>query len=81
MYYINAKRLVDLAVQHHVLQARKSRLLVYREAGQDPLQYPEGWYLEDFDTVYRAVMRNPEAQETLVAELAKRGVTYKEYII
>lgn len=81
MYYINAKRLVDLAVNHHILHTKKNRILVYREAGQDPLQYPEGWYLEDFDTVYQEVMRSQQAQEILVAELAKRGVTFTEYII
>mgnify|MGYP001043843044 CR=1 FL=1 len=81
MYYINAKRLVDLAVKHHILHTKENRILVYREAGQNSLRYPEGWYLEDFDAVYQEVMRSSEAQETLVAELAKRGVTFKEYII
>lgn len=47
MIYIEAKKLVDLAVQHHVLNTQDGGILVYRHAGSDPAKSPEGWYLED----------------------------------
>lgn len=46
MIYIEAKKLVDLAVQHHVLNTQDGGILVYRHAGSDPAKSPEGWYLE-----------------------------------
>lgn len=36
MIYIEAKKLVDLAVQHHVLNTQDGGILVYRHAGSDP---------------------------------------------
>lgn len=56
MIYIEDKKLVDLAVQHHVLNTQDGGILVYRHAGSDPAKSPEGWYLEDPEDIYHEIM-------------------------
>lgn len=78
MYYINAKKLVDMAIEHGILQTKDGCILIYRNAGTDPVKYPEGWYLEDFELVYQEVTKNKNAQRLLIAALSRNGVVFKE---
>ena len=69
MIYIEAKKLVDLAVQHHVLNTQDGGILIYRYAGSDPEQFPEGWYLEDPEDVYRDIfLTNESIQKSKIKE-------------
>ena len=43
MYFLNAKRLITMAIEHGILQAKDDKVLIYRDAGSDPEKYPEGW--------------------------------------
>lgn len=76
--YIEAKKLVDLAVQHHVLHMQDGGIPVYRYAGSDPEQFPEGWYLEDPEEVYHEIMENAEGQNALIAALKEKGIDFAE---
>lgn len=76
MYYINAKRLADLAVEHKILAEQDGCIAVYREAGADPEEFPEGWYLEDKEEVYQEVMRSEDAQTVLIGALKEHGVEF-----
>lgn len=78
MIYIEAKKLVDLAVQHHVLNTQDGGILIYRYAGSDPEQFPEGWYLEDPEDVYRDIIGDTEGQNALIAALKEKGIDFAE---
>lgn len=78
MFYIDARRLVTLAVEHGVLLTQDDGIFIYREAGSNPQLYPEGWYLEDPETVYRAIMHDEEGQSVLKKALEQKGVIFKE---
>lgn len=76
--YIEAKKLVDLAVQHHVLSTHDNGILVYRYAGSDPEQFPESWYLEDPEDIYHEIMGDTEGQNALIAALKEKGIDFAE---
>lgn len=78
MIYIEAKKLVDLAVQHHVLNTQDGGILIYRYAGSDLEQFPEGWYLENPEDVYRDIMEDAEGQNALIAALKEKGIDFAE---
>ena len=78
MIYVEAKRLVDLAVQYNVLSTQDSGILIYRNAGSDPENYPEGWYLENKEDVYRDVMDDTEGQNALINALKEKGIDFAE---
>lgn len=78
IFYIEAKKLVDLAVQHHVLNMQDGCIPVYRYAGSDPEQFPEGWYLEEPEDVYRNIMEDTEGQNALIAALKEKGIDFAE---
>lgn len=77
MWYINAKILVDAAVEHGILAEQDDRIAVYREAGNPRDENPEGWYLEDREELALELMRSEEGQQLLINELAARNVTLK----
>ena len=72
MLYIEAKALVDAAVTAGILHTENNCIAIYREAGSQP----EGWYLEDFESVYHAVMDDEEGQKALIGALAERGIDF-----
>ena len=78
MIYIEAKKLVDLAVQHHVLNTQDGGILVYRHAGSDPAKSPEGWYLEDPEDIYHEIMGDTEGQNALIDALKEKGINFAE---
>lgn len=78
MIYVEAKRLVDLAVQYNVLSTQDSGILIYRNTGSDPEKYPEGWYLENKEDVYRDVMADAEGQKALISALKVKGIDFAE---
>ena len=78
MIYIEAKKLVDLAVQHHVLNTQDGGILVYRHAGSDPAKSPEGWYLEAPEDIYHEIMGDTEGQNALIAALKEKGIDFAE---
>ena len=78
MIFIEAKRLVDLGVQHHVLNTHDGGILVYRYAGSDPEQFPEGWYLEYPEDIYHDIMDDEEGQSALIDALKEEGVVFAE---
>lgn len=76
--YIEAKKLVDLAVQHHVLSTHDNGILVYRYAGSDPEQFPESWYLEYPEDIYHEIMGDTEGQNALIDALKEKGINFAE---
>lgn len=76
--YIEAKKLVDLAVQHHVLSTHDNGILVYRYAGSDPAKSPEGWYLEAPEDIYHEIMGDTEGQNALIDALKEKGIDFAE---
>lgn len=76
MYYIVAKSLVELCVKHGVLQAKNGKIMVYRDAGSDPVKHPEGWYLEEPESIIHELMADEDGQRILKDCLLKRGVDF-----
>ena len=74
MLYINAVELIECCLKHGVLQTDYGRIAVYRSAGTNS---PEGWYLEDKETVVREVMNDTEGQKVLIEALAQKGIMFK----
>lgn len=74
MFYIEAKTLVDLAIQHDILQTQDNCIAIYRFAGSDPEKYPEGWYLEEKESVYHDIMSDTEGQAVLTNALLEKDI-------
>lgn len=74
MFYIEAKTLVDLAIQHDILQTQDNCIAIYRLAGSDSEKYPEGWYLEEKESVYHDIMTDTEGQSVLTNALLEKGI-------
>lgn len=82
MYYINAKRLLLLCVAHEVLcMDEQGNIPIYREAGKDPIQNPEGWYLENIEDICQELMRDTEGQRQLREALETKGISFTEMIL
>lgn len=78
MIYMNARRLVTLAVENGILVMQDGGILIYRNAGADPQKYPKGWYLEDPECVYQEIMHDEEGQKCLKQALAAKGIPFEE---
>ncbi len=78
MYFLNAKRLITMAIEHGILQAKDDKVLIYRDAGSDPEKYPEGWYAEDIDDISQELMDDEIGQLALTESLKERGVQFVE---
>ena len=65
MYFLNAKRLITMAIEHGILQTKDDKVLIYRDAGSDPEKYPEGWYAEDIDDISQELMDDEIGQLAL----------------
>ena len=78
MYFLNAKRLITMAIEHGTLQTKDDKVLIYRDAGSDPEKYPEGWYAEDIDDVSQELMDDEIGQLALTESLKERGVQFVE---
>ena len=78
MYFLNAKRLVTMAIEHGILQTKDDKVLIYRDAGSDPEKYPEGWYAEDIDDISQELMDDEIGQLALTESLKERGVQFVE---
>ena len=51
MIYFDAKELVDLCLQHDILQGEAGKwIAIYHEASKThPKEYPKGWYKDDYE--------------------------------
>lgn len=78
MYFLNAKRLITMAIEHGILQTKDDKVLIYRDAGSDPEKYPEGWYAEDIDDFSQELMDDEIGQRALTESLKERGVLFVE---
>lgn len=80
MHFLNAKRLITMAIEHGILQTKDDKVLIYRDAGSDPEKYPEGWYAEDIDDVSQELMDDEIGQLALALteSLKERGVQFVE---
>ena len=77
MWYIDALFLINLCVKHGILQSRGSCVFIYRDAGANPEESPEGWYLEQIDDVACELMNDEEGQRALISALQERGVAFR----
>lgn len=78
MYFYDTQRLVRLAVEHGILHSENGGVAIYRKAGPDPKQSPEGWYLELPDDVAHDLMDDAEGQRCLIEALAEKGIVFRE---
>lgn len=85
MIYIEAKKLVDLAVQHHVLNTQDGGILVYRHAAATPrkvlkagiwktpkISTMKSWEIQKGRTL--SSMRSRKRVSTLPKSIAKSSV-------
>ena len=52
-------------------------LLVYRDAGNPPDEFPEGWYSINAHTLAQELMNEPDGQKTLLDALKENGIEFK----
>ena len=78
MIYFDAKELVDLCLQHHILQGETGKwIAIYHEASKSyPEQYPKGWYKDDYEITIQDLMRNDDAIKLLLQELSKKDILF-----
>lgn len=75
MLYFDAKELVDLCLDLHILQGQKGNFIfVYRNAG---IENPEGWYMEPYEDVIQDLMRDDEGIETCLEAVEEAGKTFR----
>lgn len=74
MYYINALKLINLCVEHNILQEKDNKIFVYRNKSKDN---KEGWYLEPKETLALELKEDKKGQETLICALNEKGVDFK----
>ena len=74
MYYINALKLINLCVEHNILQEKDNKIFVYRNKGKNN---KEGWYLEPKETLALELKEDKKGQETLICALKEKGVDFK----
>lgn len=74
MYYINALKLINLCVEHNILQEKDNKIFVYRNKGKNN---KEGWYLESKETLALELKEDKKGQETLICALKEKGVDFK----
>ena len=78
MYYINALKLINLCVEHNILQEKDNKIFVYRSKGKNN---KEGWHLESKETLALELKEDKKEQETLICELKKKGIDFKDKAI
>lgn len=78
MLYFDAKELIDLCIDHEILDGRKNKYVwVYHEADKKyPNMFPEGWYKDDYEKTIHAIMKDDNAVNLLLQELDKQSVTF-----
>lgn len=73
MRYIDALGLINKAIKAELLQEEKGGVLVYRAKS---VQSPEGWYLEEKDTVAKELMKDEAGQKMLMEALKEKGMEF-----
>lgn len=78
MLYFDAKELVDLCLQHHILQGETEKwIAVYHEASKThPEKYPEGWYKDDYEMTVQSLMRDDNAITLLLQALSEKDILF-----
>ena len=78
MLYFDAKELVDLCLQHHILQGETEKwIAVYHEASKtQPEEYPEGWYKDDYELTVQTLMRDDDAINLLLQTLSEKDILF-----
>lgn len=78
MIYFDAKELVDLCLQHNILQGEAGQwVAVYHEASQtQPEKYPKGWYKDDYELTIQSIMRDDDAINLLLQALSKKDILF-----
>ena len=78
MIYFDAKELVDLCLQHHILQGEAEQwIAVYHEASKtQPKEYSEGWYKDDYELTVQAVMRDDNAINLFLQALSEKDILF-----
>lgn len=78
MLYFDAKELVDVCLQHHILQGETEKwIAVYHKASKThPEEYPKGWYKDDYEITVQAVMRNDNAINLLLQALSEKDILF-----
>lgn len=78
MIYFDAKELVDICLQHHILQGETGKwIAVYHEASQiQPEEYPKGWYKDDYELTIQSIMRDDDAITLLLQALSEKDILF-----
>ena len=78
MLYFDTKELVDLCLQHHILQGEtKKWIAVYHEASKtQPEEYPEGWYKDDYEMTVQTLMCDDDAINLLLQALSEKDILF-----
>lgn len=78
MLYFDAKELVDLCLDNHILYGVKNKwVAMYHEASEtQPELYPEGYYNDDYEDVIQTLMRDDTAVKLLLDELSKENIIF-----
>jgi hypothetical protein len=78
MAYIDALKLINLAIENDLLGEQEGKVFVYRAATS---RSEEGWYLDDKDIVAKELMNDEKGQKTIIEVLKEKGVSFvpKEY--
>lgn len=74
MWYIHAIELINLAIKNDVLKEKDGGAFVYRNNSDTS---PEGWYLEDKDTIAYELMEDEEGQKLLIEALKDKNIEFK----
>lgn len=73
MFYINAKKLIELCLENNIFNLHEGRILLYRGATNNS---KEGWYATDIEDVIHIVKEDVNGQQHLIDALKNKGVNF-----
>lgn len=73
MFYINAKKLVELCLENNIFNLYEGNILLYRQ-GTDNSK--EGWYATNIEDVIHVVRNDVYGQEHLITALKNKGINF-----
>ena len=71
MKFFDALKLLERAVSCGLIQQDGNDIFVWREVGNPPDEFPEGWYRENIMSVAQELMNDEKGQQFLKEEVEK----------
>lgn len=73
MNYINALKLVNLALKNDILHQKDGKVITYMKGKN----FKDGWYLVDKEFAIQSLITSEEGQVLIINKLSEKGIEFK----